>query len=175
MSYLRNDSLRISDIILRFSQKIAGIQIRFIIVTFQKLDVSHLHLVHRYFFRHRHSSISAYQRPLDGTGSLFSKKSPPALPPPQKKNRNKNKKEKKETKSCIYIHCVCVYTSSGVACVLIWCKHIASRNVANRAEIERNRTTGGENRPDSVGELDRRVVCWPLYTHKPTYLKIPFL
>ena len=44
-----------------------------------------------------------------------------------------------------------------VACVLIWRKDIASRDVANRAEIERNRATGGGRRPDSVGELDRRV------------------
>lgn len=44
-----------------------------------------------------------------------------------------------------------------VACVLIWRKAIAWRGEANRAEIERNRATAGGRRPDSVGELDRRV------------------
>jgi hypothetical protein len=41
--------------------------------------------------------------------------------------------------------------------VLIWRKAIAWRGEANRAEIERNRATAGGRRPDSVGELDRRV------------------
>ena len=74
------------------------------------------------------------------------------------------KEEEEKGKSCIYTLCMYCIRLTGwlveflcVACVLIWRKDIASRDVANRAEIERNRATGGGRRPDSVGELDRRV------------------
>lgn len=103
-------------------------------------------------------SVMYYWRSLDGAAIAF-------YFDQKEKRKERKKEEERKKREILYLYTLYVYSKGvgrrrrrlWVACVLIWRKAIAWRGEANRAEIERNRATAGGRRPDSVGELDRRV------------------